>query len=57
MTYVVYSERMTLESHSHEKSRGQMPGGARHIERVQRTTDGRLFVFLEVIIDKAEDEG
>ena len=28
----------------------------RHIEDVQRTSDGRLFVFLKVIVDKAEDE-
>lgn len=28
----------------------------RHIKDVQRTSDGRLFVFLKVIVDKAEDE-
>ena len=41
----------------------QSPGGepdasaTGHTENVQRTTDGRLFIFLEVIIDEAEDEG
>ncbi len=34
-----------------------MPVPARHIEDVQRTTNGRLFVFLKIIVDKAEYEG
>lgn len=29
---------------------------ARRLEDVQRTSDGRLFVLLEVIVYKAEDE-
>ena len=38
--------------------RGQSDSVVRHIdEDVQRTADGRLFVFLEVVVDKAEDEG
>ena len=29
----------------------------RPFEDVQRTSDGRFFVLLKVIVDKAEDEG
>ena len=29
----------------------------RRFEDVRRTSDGRFFVLLEVIVDKAEDKG
>ena len=58
---------MTLESRSQENephASCHLPGAISaeesreaYLSGVPRTSDGRLFVFLKVIIDKAEDEG
>lgn len=47
---------MTWKKQSQEESPRPDASATGHMD-VPRTTDGRLLVFLEIIIDKAEDEG
>ncbi len=48
---------MRWNGQSREQSPRPDASAMGHIEDVERTTDGWLFVLLEIIIDEAEDEG
>ena len=48
---------MGWNSQSQEQSPRPDASATGHIEDVERTTDGWLFILLEIIIDEAEDEG